>query len=159
MTELKLKLEPVDLRSFLEEAVRRHNGPAASKGTYVLLDFISPGRVAVNPSRLGRIVDNLLSIAVSSSMPGKAIEVSARKTQAEWRFHVKYKGLRIAVSDVGQFVQDRSQDPARPSAATSEVGLSATRSMIEAHGGRLGVVAEAGQVVDFWFTLPVRNAG
>jgi signal transduction histidine kinase len=71
-------------------------------------------------------------------------------------------GVEIAVRDSGIGVPDPPTDVFAPFFSTKPnglgMGLSISRSIVEAHGGRLSVARNAGHGSTFRFTLPVADA-
>jgi len=154
--KLSLNLEPVNLRGFLDEAVRQHAMLAASKGTQVLLQAVPEGQVMVDPLRLRQVVDNLISNAVKFSPPGSTVRVSAERILAGWQVNVQDEGPGITEQDRGRLFQDFARLSAKPTGdeKSTGLGLAISRRVVEAHGGRIGVNSEPGQGATFWFTLP-----
>ena len=53
-------------------------------------------------------------------------------------------------------MQVTNEDAARESGGAG-LGLSISKALVEAHGGRLGAASEPGVGSTFWFDLPRRN--
>ena len=154
--KLSLNLEPVNLRGFLDEAVRQHAMLAASKGTQVLLQAVPEGQVMVDPLRLRQVVDNLISNAVKFSPPGSTVRASAERILAGWQVNVQDEGPGITEQDRGRLFQDFARLSAKPTGdeKSTGLGLAISRRVVQAHGGRIGVDSEPGHGATFWFTLP-----
>ena len=154
--KLNLKLEPVDLDDLLREAVYRHNRMAASKGTQVLLEPDSTGQVTADRTRLGQVVDNLISNAVKYSPPGSTVKINVEQAGEGWRVNVQDQGPGLTAEDRQHLFQNFARLSARPTGDEKSVGLglAITRRVVEAHGGKIGVDSEPGQGANFWFTLP-----
>jgi len=154
--KLSLNLEPVNLREFLDEAVRQHAMLAARKGTRVLLQAVPEGRVTVDPLRLRQVVDNLISNAVKFSPPGSTVRVSAERIPAEWRVNVQDEGPGITEQDRKRLFQDFARLSAKPTGdeKSTGLGLAISRRVVQVHGGKIGVNSEPGHGATFWFTLP-----
>jgi hypothetical protein len=156
-----LKLEQVDLASFLSQTVKRQAQLAISKATKVRLMTQPSGIVLVDPTRLRQVVDNLISNAVKFSPPGSLIKVYARQQEAGWWIGVQDSGPGITSEDRQRLFQDFSPLSAKPTAREKSIGLglSIARQVVEAHGGQIGVDSEPGQGATFWFILPPQHPG
>jgi two-component system sensor histidine kinase ChvG len=96
--------------------------------------FIVPG----NDSRLGQVVDNLIDNARSFSPPGGTVRVACRRLKSQ---------IEIIVDDDGPGVPDEAIEkvferfythrPHQPFGQNSGLGLSISKHIIEAHGGRI----------------------
>ncbi len=157
--KLSLNLESVNLRNFLDEAVRQHAMLAARKGTKVLLQAVPEGQVMVDPLRLRQVVDNLISNAVKFSPPGSTVRVSAERIPAEWRVDVQDEGPGVTEQDRKRLFQDFARLSAKPTGdeKSTGLGLAISRRVVEVHGGKIGVNSEPGHGATFWFTLPDRD--
>lgn len=101
------------------------------------------------------IFNNLLGNALKHTGSGDSINVAA---QAADGF------VRVTVSDTGEGIQKefhskiferytRIEKPDDTAGGTG-LGLSVAKSIVTAHGGKIGVESEPGQGSTFWFTLP-----
>jgi two-component system sensor histidine kinase ChvG len=140
---------PVDLHRLLKTLVSVANETQRHDGVNVTLAFegggpeafIVPGR----DLRLGQVIDNLLNNARSFSAPGGCVRVIARRLKNE---------VEIAVDDDGpgirpdafekifeRFYTDR---PHQGFGQNSGLGLSISKQIVEAHGGKMWAENRAG---------------
>ena len=161
---LTLVRQRVDLRVLLAEIAEVHTASAREIDVQVVADPPAdeiPATVEADPDRLRQILHNLVSNAVRYSPPGQAVRIG-------WRHAVptSVQMLRIEVTDQGpgltvaeqERVFDRlwRADPSRSrDGGGSGLGLAIARSLVEAHGGEIGVESVPGHGATFWFTLPL----
>jgi signal transduction histidine kinase len=116
--------------------------------------------VAADSRRIGQVLVNLILNASKFGKPGSAIDIT---------FTRRGNRLRVAVADRGPGVaEDQAQrlfEPYYRSARTTVnvkegvgLGLSIVKSIVEAHGGNVGVESRRGGGARFWFELPTAAA-
>jgi two-component system, OmpR family, sensor histidine kinase ChvG len=96
--------------------------------------FAVPG----HDSRLGQVISNLLSNAQSFSEPGKKVRITCRRVRSE---------IEIVVDDDGPGIRDDALEriferfytdrPHQGFGQNSGLGLSISKQIVEAHGGRI----------------------
>ncbi len=118
--------------------------------------------VSGDATRIRQVLLNLVSNAAKFTEEG-SITVEVEETRSddgkpEIMVKVTDTGLGIAAEDEGKLFQPFSQvddSPTRKTGGTG-LGLSICRSLIELHGGRIGLLcSEIGKGSTFYFTLPV----
>lgn len=136
--------EPVDLTEVLENIAATFRDMTSGTGRSVVLD-IAPGAredlvVLGQDGRLGQVVTNLVDNAISFSPDDGTIRIHARRVADK---------VEIAVEDEGPGIDPEKLEKVferfytyRPTATTSRgnnsgLGLSITREIIKAHGGRV----------------------
>ncbi len=118
--------------------------------------------VKADEIRIGQVVINLISNAIKFTEKGSVtVEASMATTadnKSEMLVTVTDSGMGIAVEDQAKLFQRFSQvddSPTRKTGGTG-LGLSICRSLIELHGGRIGLQSsEVGKGSKFFFTLPM----
>ncbi len=132
---------PVDLTSLLEALVAAANEIRTDDVAVTLSfedgkpeDFRVPG----HDSRLGQVVSNLIDNARSFSPPGGTVQVTCRKLKGEVEILVDDNGPGIP-PDATQKIFERfyTDRPAQGFGQNSGLGLSISRQIVEAHGGRI----------------------
>jgi PAS domain S-box-containing protein len=107
--------------------------------------------------RLAQVIGNLLSNASKYTPVGGQIVVTIARDGAELRLAVRDNGIGIGPEDqVLLFTKFfRARNRATEEAGGTGLGLAISRSLVELHGGTIGVESEPGQGSTFTVVLPL----
>ena len=169
----KLTLEQISFR--LPEAVHRLSTmfryAADSKGLWLRVEVAPavPTAVLGDPTRLQQVLVNLVSNALKFTRQGGVlvqVELATRSLPAAGhvtlRFAVQDTGIGIAADKLAAIFDDFSQANASTTRefGGTGLGLSIARSLVQLHGGQLGVRSDEGLGSEFFFelTYPVADA-
>ena len=138
--------EPVDIREVLRTVVEIFRDKLSGDMCHIALEFAGQPHDAAayvvrgHDARLGRVITNLLDNAISFSPQDGAITVRARRVGPEIEIVVEDEGPGIPqdkLEDVfKRFYSDRPQTD-RTIGKNSGLGLSISREIINAYGGRI----------------------
>jgi PAS domain S-box-containing protein len=148
---------PQPLRPLVEQAVRDTQAYAEGLRVHLQLEPGPDPRADVDSDRIVQVCVNLLSNATKFSPPGATVQVAL----------AAHDGVaRISVVDCGpgvppgfqerifeRFVQVDASD--RRAKGGTGLGLAICRSIVEAHGGRIGFASEPGVRTEFYVELPL----
>jgi two-component system sensor histidine kinase ChvG len=114
----------------------------------LVIDKTGPMVIEGIPGRLGQVIDNLLTNALSFSPPGSTITVSLSRHGQDALLWVDDEGIGIpAGSEEKVFSRFYSQRPeAEAFGEHSGLGLSIVRQIVEAHGGAIHAENRAAQL-------------
>jgi len=153
-----LDTKPVALQELVREAARAHQLAARAKHQRLALE-LEPVILLADAEKLRSIVDNLLGNAVKFTPEGGTISVLARARDGEATIDVIDSGPGVPFEEresiFDSFYRGRAQASGRVEG--SGLGLAIAREYVEAHGGRIDVVAGA-RGGHFRVTLPHRTA-
>jgi signal transduction histidine kinase len=145
----------VSVRAFLTAELPFLRQIGARKRTRVVLEPIDAGHLIAHPTRIRRVLDNLVSNAVKFSPCGSTIFIHAYQEGGYWRIWVQDQGPGIAPAErrklFGKFARLSAQPTGQES--STGLGLHVCREIVQAHGGDIGVENAAGRGALFWFTL------
>jgi len=153
-----LEVSTVALDALVREVADAHRLAALAKGQKVALE-LTPAVVEADAVKLRSIVDNLIGNAVKFTPGGGTITVRALEADGKAIIEVIDSGPgvppveREAVFE--SFFRGRAKAGGR--VAGSGLGLAIAREYVEAHGGRIALLAE-GPGGHFRVTLPKRPA-
>nr|HPL29777.1 ATP-binding protein [Anaerolineae bacterium] len=156
--QLQLSRQQVDLRAFLLGLKERL---AASLDTARIDVQVAEGlpSVSADRARLERIMTNLWSNALKYSAPGTPVTVSARQEDGLVITSVADRGPGIAPEDLPRLFQRYFRSgTVRERREGVGLGLSITRQLVEAHGGRVWAESQVGIGSTFSFSLPVAES-
>ena len=132
---------PVDLSKLLDALVKAAN-EVRSDEVAVTLAFEGGApptfKVPGHDSRLGQVVSNLIDNARSFSPPGGKVRVTCRRLKGEVEILVDDDGPGIAPDALEKIFERFYTDrPNQSFGQNSGLGLSISKQIIEAHGGRI----------------------
>ena len=156
--QLKLERRPVAPADLVDRALEAARAQAEAKGIALQADLPEDlPLVDVDSQRIGQVLGNLLSNALTHTPSGGKVVIAARAKQLK---------VEVSVSDTGEgipperlpYIFERfyraDKSRSRLTGGTG-LGLSIAKQLVEAHGGRISVKSQVGQGTTFAFTLPV----
>jgi signal transduction histidine kinase len=160
--KLPMNLGPVDLNAMLQEAYALFHFQAVSLELTLTLD--APGNLPTvrgDRQRLSQVVNNLLTNALKFTPAQGHVRLSARLEADGVRVEVADSGVGIRADQMPLLFNRFSQLETGSTRQTGTgLGLAICKSLVEAHGGDIGVYSPAplspGQGSAFWFTLPLQ---
>jgi PAS domain S-box-containing protein len=156
--KVELRLLPVDLAGAIGQAVDAVAPQVQTKGQTLAVETPDDlPLVLADTTRLVQVLTNLLSNANKYTPEDGSISVSASRCDDLLRIEVADTGVGLTPEEQAQ-VFDRfyqAQGSNRKITGGTGLGLAITRSLVELHGGKIGVTSEPGAGSTFWFTLPV----
>lgn len=111
-----------------------------------------------NPDALVQVVVNLVGNAIKFSPAGSTVRVSMSAVRDRARVSISDEGPGIAETDAERVFGRFEQLGAGDSATGTGLGLAIARSIVQDHGGDIGVESERGAGATFWFTVPLKGA-
>lgn len=133
--------EAVDLAALLETIAALHNERATEAAPRLELSLPVGGRIVVEgiASRLGQVVDNLVSNAISFSPPNGTIRLSLSAADGMAKIVVEDEGSGLPEAWIERlFERFYSERPKSEAFGRhSGLGLSIARQVVEAHGGTI----------------------
>lgn len=159
--ELDIIYQSVHLKRFLQDIANFAQLICQQKG----LDFVmnSEGELdcylLLDATRLRQVLWNLLSNAVKFTSTGR-VSLQCQLTDEQLTITVNDTGIGIAGHELERIfdMYYKSQDGQRLSIVGSGIGLSVSRSLIEAMSGNISVQSERGVGSSFALCLPVVQA-
>jgi PAS domain S-box-containing protein len=157
---LALATRDVNLCLVADESVAAARPGAADRGVTLRLDVEETPDTAGDPDRLGQAIDNLISNALKFTPPGGRVDVIVRSLGDSAWIEVSDSGLGMAQEDLER-VFDRFF---RAAATRDEVpgvglGLTIVKTIVEGHGGTIGVTRSEGVGTTLRIELPLVTAG
>lgn len=151
---LDLSRRPIDLGDFLDDLRRRSEPSFDVKRVRVAVPDDMPP-VYADPDRLERIVLNLLSNALKYSDPGTPVDIRVNQQDDQAMIAVQDRGQGIDPKDLPHIFERfyRTRGPRKRESVG--LGLYISKTLVEAHGGRIWVESQLGQGSTFYFTLPL----
>lgn len=155
--KIEYRRQPQPLRPLVEQAIR--DTQAYAEGLRVEFK-LAPGpdaRVDADADRIVQVCVNLLSNAAKFSPQGSQVDVALEVREGMVRMAVADRGPGVPPEFHDRMFQRFAQADAsdRRSKGGTGLGLSICRSIVEAHGGKIGFTSEPNVRTVFYFDLPI----
>ena len=153
---LPLQKGPVDAAEAVEAALASVRPLAEGRGVTLRADIGEPLVVTADRERLGQILRNLLTNAVTHTPEGGMVSVATRRDGAGVTIAVRDTGPGIALDHLARiFDRFYRADSSRARATGgSGLGLAIVKQLVEAHGGAVRAENGPSGGAVFIFTLP-----
>lgn len=150
----------IDLAAIVRDSVEAATPAAEAAGVTIGLTAPEHLLLDADPRRIGQVVDNLLSNAVKYSLRGGAVEVAVAVDVDRVQLEVRDAGIGISAADRDRLFTRffRTRLAEERSIQGVGLGLSITKEIVEAHGGRIEVDSVLGVGSVFRVRLPLGSA-
>jgi PAS domain S-box-containing protein len=109
--------------------------------------------------RIMQVLDNLVSNAIKFSPENSTVKIGAKENEKDTLVWVEDQGRGIPAEQKKRIFAKFAQVDASDSKELkgTGLGLAICKSIVEHHGGSIGVESELGKGSKFWFTIPKRK--
>jgi signal transduction histidine kinase len=156
---LKLNLQPMDLRAVIEQVVSTFEAESMNKK--LTIEITGPKvELIADHSRMKQVIVNLLSNAIKYSKEGCSITFELFQHNNNSGFAIHDNGIGIPQEEL-PFIFERfyRADKSRNrTTGGSGIGLTIVKSIIQAHGGSITAESEFGKGSTLTVSLPVVKA-
>ena len=156
---LSLERQPVDITAPITRIVELNRVLASPKNMPIAISCPEQlPHVFADVSRIGQVINNLLSNAMKYAQPGTDIAVHLRQENKELIISVADQGPGIPEKDQHKLFQAFGKTSVRPVSKeerSTGLGLLIVKKIVEAHEGRIWFITEPGKGTEFFFSLPV----
>ena len=150
--------EQICLPDLIRESIAGLKLVAAERNIALTTDVqMSAIEIFLDPQKLRQVLHNYVSNALKFTPPDGRVTVHAYfEAGSAFRLEVEDTGIGIAPQDIGRLFQDFHQlDGSRSKEVQGTgLGLALTKRLVEAQGGKVGVVSFPGKGSRFFADLP-----
>lgn len=152
--ESQPQLATVSAKELIATAVKELRPQVEAKDLELKLDVpLELPSVSVDRLQIERVIENLLGNALRHTKQGE-IKISAEQRDSHVAVSISDTGSGIPAEYLPHIFDKFVQVPAAPTGGAG-LGLTISKSIIEAHGGQISVQSQTGCGTTFTFTLPL----
>ena len=160
--KLELRLEPHDLLAIVREAVQEQRAAWPLRTVALDLPHRASLPIHADGDRIGQVVSNYLTNALKYSAESQPVTIRVRMRGDSVRVEVRDSGPGLSAGQQARLFERFYRVPGIEQQSGSGVGLGLglyiCKTIIERHGGVLGVESALGKGSAFWFTLPLAGS-
>lgn len=147
---------PALFEKLVHDSLAQIDSVPRTKGQELIVRINTPAncQVMADQARIAQVIINLVRNASKYSPDGEPIIVETRQAAGQVFFQVTDKGNGISPEEQ-EHIFERYYRSKRVEEDGSGIGLglALAKAIIEAHGGKIGVLSETGKGSMFWFSL------
>jgi PAS domain S-box-containing protein len=151
------QLATVSARDLLNAAVKELRPQVEAKGLELKIDApVGLPWVSVDRLQIERVINNLVINALRHTTQGE-VRISAEKRDSHVAISIQDTGSGIPTEYLPHIFDKFVQVPGAPTGVAG-LGLTISKSIVEAHGGQISVQSQLGSGTTFTFTLPLTRS-
>jgi len=153
----KLSKTDVNVAKIVVERLELYQAEAVSKGLTVNRNLPAEVLAVVDPLKMKQICDNLITNAIKYSEMNGSIEVSLVQSNDRFIFSIRDAGPGISEDEQEQLFQAFSVLSTKTTRGEKKtgLGLAITKSIVDAHGGKIYYKHSKGMQSTFFVELPL----
>ncbi|MBS1954502.1 MAG: HAMP domain-containing histidine kinase [Cyanobacteria bacterium SZAS-4] len=154
-SQLRVSPRQTDVQTVLNEALNAIQELANQSGIETVVEN-QAGMIFADSDRLVQVIVNFLSNAIKFSPPGGRVTIQTSEKDGWFECRVSDQGRGIPEEFRKKVFEPYTQVDAKDATTKKGTGLGLTisRSIVEQHGGVIGVDSEVGKGTTFWFKIP-----
>jgi len=154
---LELKLEETDLNKLVEGCAKDYMASCRKHCFTTCLRELP--LVELDPHRVSQVLRNLLTNAVKYSPNGGTIRLQSEKNGTGVVVSISDEGIGIPLEERERVFEKfyRGRGEKVTGVRGAGLGLSISKHLVEAHGGRIWLESQVGQGSTFFFSIPIRK--
>jgi len=155
--QLILNLQKGNLRNLIEERIRLYTHLALEKNIEFIIRCHDSRIVSFDPTRMGQVLDNLLTNAIKFSPVDGVIEIIMESGNNHIKVTISDEGSGIRSEDLDDLFKPfkKFDTNLTENKKGTGLGLAIAKKMIELHNGSLMLTPSKKQGASFTFELPV----
>jgi signal transduction histidine kinase len=155
--KLALELSELRIDELVGDAAATARPLAAEKGIDLQIDVRTDLQILGDGSRLGQVLDNLVSNAIKFTPTGGTVRLRSSNEAGKAVVEVTDSGIGIPLAEQAQMFGRffRSSSARAAEIPGTGLGLAITRGIVESHGGAIGFESEEGVGTTFRVSLPL----
>jgi signal transduction histidine kinase len=154
---LQLETAPVELEQIAAEAVESGRPLADHKQIQLTLDAQPVPLLEGDRGRLGQLLDNFLSNAIKFTPQGGSVHVRLAQQQGSALLEIEDTGMGIPQAEQERLFERffRTSNATAQAIQGTGLGLTISKAIAEAHGGRITFTSTEGKGTTFRIELPL----
>ncbi|MFX0101273.1 MAG: PAS domain S-box protein [Candidatus Hodarchaeota archaeon] len=159
--KLELKMEKKHIKEIVEDTMDGLSYLMDQQKHTIFTEIPNDLEIIIDPLRIEQVISNLIINAVKNSPHGGESKLKVEYTGDQVKFSLKDNGVGITEDEMGQLFKkfgkvDRKGVDININIQGSGLGLFISKSIVEAHGGKIWVESEGrNKGSTFCFTIPL----
>jgi PAS domain S-box-containing protein len=155
--KVALTVKEIDIAAIVEQSVQTGALVATARGITLACATGAVPPVAADPTRLGQVIDNLISNALKFTPADGRVDVRVHERNGRARIEIADTGMGISPAEQERlFERFYRTEQARTDAVPGVgLGLSIAKAIVEAHGGTISCESAEGAGTTFAIELPL----
>jgi len=157
--EVKFEFDSLDLRSLAQESLESARPEAEARGISLEFSAKSPIRLIGDRVRLARLLDNVISNALTVTARGGSVSVRMTQSNGSAVLEVEDTGIGIAADEQKHLFDRffRTRAACERAIQGTGLGLSISQAIAQAHGGLIEVTSQENVGTTFRVALPAND--
>lgn len=153
---VEMARQPVQLNALIREVCQQEMGDLRSKNLSLSVDLDNHlPEILADAGQIERVLWNLIGNAIKFTPMGGKISVASRGENSHVRVQVKDTGRGILKEELPLLFSEFRRLKGAGKIEGTGLGLFIVKTVVEAHGGKVGVESEEGHGATFSVTFPV----